>query len=1221
MTQVVIAEKPAVGRDIAKVLGAKQRHEGYFSGNGFIVTWAIGHLVGLAQPQDINPAWQHWQARSLPMLPPHWPLVVNDSTRAQFDIVAQLMNRPEVKTIVCATDAGREGELIFRYIYQAAQCQKPVKRLWISSLTPAAIQQGFSQLRDGREFDALAAAARGRSQADWLVGMNLSRAYTLALGNQMGTVLTIGRVQTPTLAMVVQRELAIRQFVPEAYCEIEARFSPLGLQPPTPYQGTYFSGHKPSPENHRLPADGLLAKAIRQRALRGQALIRSKQAESRSTLPPLLYDLTELQRHANRIYGYSAQKTLDLAQKLYEQHKLISYPRTDSRYLSSAIAATLPAIVAAIGPAYSTLLATSSGTPLSRRFVNDAEVTDHHAIIPTAQLRHDKALGAELEAIYDLICRRLLSAWHEPYIVSVTTLITAIQTDTLEDTYHSSGTVIEQLGWKCLEVLPKKAGPPPIELPPGLSLHQVQQVLACKILEKQTRPPPHLTDATLLTAMETAGKILDDQELAEAIKDCGLGTPATRAETIETLLRREYLARKGKTLEATEKGIQLIASVHPEVKSPLMTAQWETQLQEIERGQRPLSQFMQLIESHLTEVVTKIAEKPRPAFSQLPSVPAALPAALPITQAPQQLADLLPRFGLSQFRPHQQAVCEQVWAGQDVLLVMPTGAGKSLCYQLPGVARQGVTLVISPLIALIEDQVAKLRALGFRAERIHSGRERLQSRQVCVDYLQGQLDFLFIAPERFSVAGFAEMLAKRKPTLIAVDEAHCISQWGHDFRPDYRSLGRYLPDLRPAAIIALTATATPTVQQDIVQQLAMQQAHCFIHGFRRTNIATEVAVFKPTERAAIVQQVLSDPHHRPAIVYAPTRKEADALALLLQQTLPVAAYHAGLSATVREAVQAAFLEGKLEVIVATIAFGMGIDKANIRMVIHTGLPSSLEGYYQEIGRAGRDGLPARALLLYSYADQRLHQFFHERDYPDIAQLRSVYRALQQQPQSREQLQTALGLKEDNIANILDKLQIYRAIQWDADHPGPMQVLSTDWETPYQQQSHHRIMQLKDMLRYADSHHCRMLQMIHHFGDEEETVCGLCDVCAPEACVVLRYRSLKPAEATVSRQIITQLRQRDGLGTGNLFKQTGGDLERRVFEEILGALSHIGWIRLQAEQFDKDGETIHYHRAHLTLEGLQGNLTQLAAQLRLREQVQPLSAKKTRTKTKAPRRRF
>ncbi|MCB1920674.1 MAG: DNA topoisomerase 3, partial [Candidatus Competibacteraceae bacterium] len=917
MTIAVIAEKPSVARDIAKVLGARQRGEGFLHGNGYVVTWAIGHLVRLAEPHEINPNWKRWRRELLPMLPERWPLIVGDPTRAQFEAVRRILNDDAIDRVICATDAGREGELIFRYLYEAAGCRKPISRLWISSLTPDAIRQGFQKLRDGREFDPLAAAARGRSQADWLVGMNLSRAYTLSCGTFGEEVLSVGRVQTPTLAMVVERDLAIRAFVPEDYHEVVATFTPAEVKVEY-YQGVWFRGARPEPKAKRLPADGEEAERIMARAKVGQAVIESRNAETRRAPPPLLYDLTELQRHANRLYGFSAQTTLDIAQKLYEQHKLISYPRTDSRHLSTSVAGTLGAVVAAIEEPYRNQLAPGAGQqPLSSRFVDDSKITDHHAIIPTPVPA--RTLATDERKIYDLICRRLLMAWHDDHVWAVTTLITAIHTPekqaVLVDRYHSSGAAVEQVGWKILDIgadkpVAKSGGKRKSaktaaannvaeqeaeqSLPAGLAVGQPQQVLEACAVAKQTRPPPRLTEATLLTAMETAGRQLEDKELSAAMKESGLGTPATRADIIETLMKRQYLTRDGKALNATERGIRLIETVQTPIKSPIMTGEWEARLKRIQRGEGDLTGFMADIASFVVQAVTLALTATRPLASLAPLathsgkvVGASAPRREPTPV--DRLLDLLKNeFRLPAFRPYQEQVCRTVTEGNDVLLVMPTGAGKSLCFQLPGIARAGTTLVVSPLIALMEDQVAKLCELGLRAERIHSGRDRAVSRQVCIQYLQGDLDYLFIAPERLRVPGFPEMLAKRKPVLIAVDEAHCISQWGHDFRPDYRMLGQYLPLLRPAPVIALTATATVLVQDDIISQLGMSTATRYIHGFRRPNLAVETIETRKPDRHENVRRILTDPSRRPAIVYAPTRKETDALALELSADYPTA---------------------------------------------------------------------------------------------------------------------------------------------------------------------------------------------------------------------------------------------------------------------------------------------------------------------------------------------
>ena len=382
----VVAEKPSVARDIASALGAAKRGDGFLHGAGWIVTWAIGHLVALAEPHEINADWRKWRRSDLPILPDEWPLVVYERTKDQFATVRKILTSDKIERIVCATDAGREGELIFRYICEAARTRKPVERLWISSLTREAIEEGFRNLRPGGDFDNLAAAARARSRADWLVGMNLSRLYSLAHDDN----LSVGRVQTPTLAMIVARELEIRNFEPEDYFEVLAKFETAAG---AGYSGTWFR-EVDSKRETRLPGDGEQAKAIAARAAKGQAEIESVERETRRSAPPLLYDLTELQRHANRLWGFSAERTLELAQRLYERDKLITYPRTDSRHLTRDMAAKLPGIVAAVAEPYRESLAPETGKKkLGKRFVDDAKVSDHHAIIPTGKPPDGAAAG------------------------------------------------------------------------------------------------------------------------------------------------------------------------------------------------------------------------------------------------------------------------------------------------------------------------------------------------------------------------------------------------------------------------------------------------------------------------------------------------------------------------------------------------------------------------------------------------------------------------------------------------------------------------------------------------------------------------------------------------------------------------------------------------------------------------------------------------------------
>jgi RecQ family ATP-dependent DNA helicase len=539
-------------------------------------------------------------------------------------------------------------------------------------------------------------------------------------------------------------------------------------------------------------------------------------------------------------------------------------------------------------------------------------------------------------------------------------------------------------------------------------------------------------------------------------------------------------------------------------------------------------------------------------------------------------------FGFTSFRPNQEAVCRAAIDGKDVLLVMPTGSGKSLCYQLPAIARGGTTLVISPLIALMEDQVAKLKQQGFAVGSIHSGRDRAASRMLCLDYLAGRLQFLFIAPERLRVTSFPEMLAKRKPSLVAIDEAHCISQWGHDFRPDYRMLGQYLPALRPAPVIALTATATPLVQNDIAKQLKLVHPARFIHGFRRNNIAIEVVEIAPSERPALTREILLDRAHRPAIVYAPTRKQAEAVTSEIVRDCPAAAYHAGLDADHRKRVQDQFLNGNIDVMVATVAFGMGIDKSDVRTVIHTGLPGSLEGYYQEVGRAGRDGAPSRAILMQSYADRHTHDFFFKRDYPDIAVLDQIHAGLSTAVVKKDVLQRRLRLDPELFDKALEKLWIHSGAALDCEEN--ITRGASEWRQVYLDHGEQKGAQIDLMIRYARTGQCRMSALLRHFGDlaDSETSCGLCDFCAPAQCVAQRFRSATSDECATLFRVLDVLRHANSKSSGKLHTEVCADREmnRRSFEEVLGAMARAGLVDLSDAVFEKDGAQIPYRSVKL-----------------------------------------
>lgn len=572
------------------------------------------------------------------------------------------------------------------------------------------------------------------------------------------------------------------------------------------------------------------------------------------------------------------------------------------------------------------------------------------------------------------------------------------------------------------------------------------------------------------------------------------------------------------------------------------------------------------------------------------------------------------RFGFEAFRTHQEEICQAIADGQDALVVMPTGAGKSLCYQIPGLARGGTTLVISPLVALIEDQVARLASLGIRAGRIHSGRAREESRETFRSYLRKELDFMFIAPERLAVPGFSEMLCQNPPSLIAVDEAHCISHWGHDFRPDYRLVGERLKGLPATPVVALTATATELVQKDICAQLGLRSPRMFIHGFRRDNLEIRLQESLPSERLGHVADLLGEPNALPAIVYAPTRKKAEELAQSLKSKFRVAAYHAGLAPQEREQAQRAFLGSELDVIVATVAFGMGIDKRDVRTVVHAALPGSVEGYYQEIGRAGRDGLPSRAVLLYGYSDRKTHEFFLERDHPKLEVVQALYARL---PREGAVESDALrpAVDPDVFEKALEKLWMHGGARID----GEQNVARGDpaWERAYRAQRDHRFAQIDLMQAFTEGRDCRMLQLLRHFGDPDRAICGKCDRCAPRE----TGRPLGMREQAVAALVLASLAGQDGQSVGRLLDEAlhvERGLSRTEFERLISALQRAGFVEIFQDSFEKDGRTIQYRKVALRSAGRRAKAPELAQVLI--EGAAPSASKKPRpTQARRPQR--
>lgn len=545
-------------------------------------------------------------------------------------------------------------------------------------------------------------------------------------------------------------------------------------------------------------------------------------------------------------------------------------------------------------------------------------------------------------------------------------------------------------------------------------------------------------------------------------------------------------------------------------------------------------------------------------------------------------------FQFQSFRARQRDVCESVLSGKDVLLVMPTGAGKSLCYQLPIVARKTLrALVISPLIALIEDQAAKLRAIGVGVARIHSGLSRSESHAACDQWMKGQVQFLFVAPERLGIPGFLEFLEANRPDLIAVDEAHCISSWGHDFRSDYRNLGDRLQRLRPANIVSLTATATPDVQKDIVLQLRLNEPDIFIHGFRRENLAINFLRINPEGRLPAVKSILtSDSGRLPCLIYAPTRKLAENAAAQLGGDYRVGLFHAGLHPEERGRVQEAFMQGHIDIMVATTAFGMGVDKNDIRTVIHLAGCSSVEGYYQEIGRAGRDGLPSAAIMMHSPIDRKTMEFFHSKNYPDVKLLEEIFQVVSRGAKSKSELENFLPYEPEVIRFALEKLWVHGGVEF--GRGDGLRALDAGWRGRYIEQRQHRAELMRKALALPSTTGCRMSYLVSYFGDvlNSKILCQICDRCSPAGAAITIPSSLIDAERDEHITFLVALKPHQSKVKGQLYRDLFEKIgwTREQFESVLWDMEDAALVFCVNKTFEKNGRTLGFQRIGLTDKG-------------------------------------
>ncbi len=611
---LVIAEKPSVGRDLTRVLpGAFTKGEGYLEGPDHVVTWAVGHLVSLADPDEYDDKFKKWRMADLPIVPEHFKLVVRDErSKKQMNVIRRQLGREDLETVVNACDAGREGELIFAYVYEKSGSRKPVQRLWLNSMTKSAIEAAFGHLRPASEFASLEAAARSRSEADWIVGMNATRAATIRLRSSFDGAVSLGRVQTPTLAILARREEEIRAFKPEPYWIVDAQFDTVDA-PKRSYEGRYHAGANP---RMKTAAE---ARAVVDACRDQTGTITKLEKTKRTERPPLLYDLTSLQSDASSRFGFTARRTLAAAQRLYEEHKALTYPRTNSRFLTGDIVSEIKPIAQLVGrraeyAAAAQYVAGLDVLPLGR-VVNDAKVTDHHAIIPTNADSHpvDK-MNDDDKRIYDLAARRFLAVFHPDALLENT----RVETTVAGHVFRTRGKLLLVPGWRGVygESAADEGGATGEDDEgreqrlPKLEQGESAAVREVAAAEKETKPPRRFNDGTLLRAMETAGKLVDDEELREAMKDSGIGTPATRAAIIERLLQVGYIERDARALVVTEKGLNVIRLLaqHP-LTSPDLTGDWEHRLAKIETGQDSREAFMGDIVKFTEETVGELDAK------------------------------------------------------------------------------------------------------------------------------------------------------------------------------------------------------------------------------------------------------------------------------------------------------------------------------------------------------------------------------------------------------------------------------------------------------------------------------------------------------------------------------------------------------------------------------------------------------------------------------------
>ncbi len=1175
MKILVVAEKPSVAEHIAQVLGVSEAKPGYFSSDKYLISWALGHLVGLCEPGEIEPAWKPWQLSQLPMIPRRWPLKILPKKKSQYMVLQKLLDRNDLEYIVCATDAGREGELIFRYIYQHSRCQAPAQRLWLNTLTPAAVKQGFDSLSPSARFDDLANSARARAQADWLVGMNFSRAVSLLFGEEA----SVGRVQTPTLGLIVTREQEIRRFEPEEYFELWADFS---LDSGPSLRGCW-QGSDPTSKQRLSQEDE--AAAIRARCLQGELSWRDFQSEKKLSLPPLLLDLNELSRQACLEYGLTAAQTLDIAQKLYEKCRLISYPRTDSRYLSSALKPSLSALAQHVArqldldPEHERYR-----QPIAQRYVNDDKVSDHHAIIPT--LEYPGALSEAERQVYQLICNSFIRLFWSAYRYQTGEALVEVLSPQHADYFQVEWVQTLDPGWTRLVAAPRnELGPQIVTKSPGGSEKLALDTL--KVVNKLEEGPQPYDDASLLEAMQKAGSLESEGETIEV----GLGTSATRAQTIEALLSRGYLRREGLHLRAQTKGERLLASLPHSLADVELTCSWERKLKVIEEGNYSPVVFMREVRRFCEELLLELLAPPRyqgqpqePVYSELPLPPdpPTDPQTLSLDDLDWVCHDLL---AVEEVGEDVRRSVRLLWEGEDCIYQGFDSFRAFTAYCAAGLLQAEITVIICPDASLCETRTQYLRRLGHRAERLHSGRDEVFSQEVCRRYEEGRLDFLFLTPDQLQRPGMIERLQQVHPGLLAVESAEKLSTWSHHFQPDYLALSKLLDALRPAPILLVYGPCDRGVLEDVAEELELAEPQRIQMPLQGEGLALEWVPAEGHQRERAVHELALQSDNLPMVIYLAHEQMAERIHAALNYSSRVCRATSQQSIYQQQDAIEAYNRGQASILLTNLGRLPGLKAERTTTVLHTALPPSLPLYLQQIlSVGGNAGGELRCLALHCPADHHRFEFWLQQINPEVSLLEDVIMQCESGTSTRQGLAELCGLDARTFSAVLEILLASRAL---LEREGKLHQGREGWQTIAKSFREHQEKLRRDVLSFFEAHRCRYQSLAQalELAPSEET-CGLCDICDPDGCKLQVWRRPDAEEFKVLEQLRDSLEYQEAPSIAQIFRtlQCEELSTRDALQPYIRAMVNAGLAEVWIDSLEKKGFTQNYQRMQLTPEG-------------------------------------